>query len=240
MGENINPLKPLDGWELRCRFVVALAWILGIGVMRQPVTIIVSGVVLLILLVGMVVPLRQMMRNVLVVFPFLLISFITLLFSDGIPVTQESLDFALLISLRMVACVLAVALVSGNDVQDYLNVFRAMKFPHVLTSTLFLTQRYVHVIARQLSSTRKALVSRLFSPRLRLKTFKIYGQIIGGMTIYAIDRSDHVRKAMESRGFRGQMRIGRAMSIRWHDVLKSAAVLLLLAAILLVEKWWQT
>ena len=240
MGETTNPLKPFGSWELRCRFVVALVWILGIGVMQHPVTIIVSGFVLFFLLVCMVVPFRRMLRNVLVVFPFLFISFITLLFSDGIPVTQEALDFALLISLRMVACVLAVALVSGNDVQDYLNAFRAMKFPHVLTSTLFLTQRYVHVIARQLSSTRNALVSRLFSPRLRLKTFKIYGQIIGGMAIYAIDRSEHVRKAMESRGFHGQMRTGRALAIRRHDVLKSAVVLLLLAAILFVEKWWQT
>ena len=240
MGETTNPLKPLDGWELRCRFVVALAWILGIGVMRHPATIIVSGFVLFALLVGMVVPLRRMLRNVLVVFPFLFISFVTLLLSDGFPVTQEAREFATLISLRMVACVLAVALVSGNDVQDYLNAFRAMKFPHVLASTLFLTQRYVHVIGRQLSSTRKALVSRLFSPRLRPKTFKTYGQIIGGMTIYAIDRSEHVRKAMESRGFHGQMRTGQAMPIRRCDVLKSAAAILLLAAILFVEKWWQT
>lgn len=237
MRKTVEHLKTPDRLELRCRFFVALAWILGIGAMRHPVTIIVSGVVLLVMLVGMVVPIKRVFRNLLIVFPFLTISFATLLISDGFPITREALDFALLISLRMTVCVLAVGLVSGSDVQVYLNAFHAMRLPHVLTSTLFLTQRYVHVIVRQFSSTRKALVSRLFSPRLRMKTFKIYGQIIGGMTIHAIDRSEFVRKAMESRGFQGRMHTGRAMPIRRRDVLKSAACVLLLAAILFAERW---
>lgn len=223
---------------MRCRFLVALAWILGVGMMTHPAALAMAGMALLVMLVWQVVPLGRIFRNLLVVSPFLIVSFVTLSLSDGLPLTREALDFALLIFLRMSVCVLAVCLVTGNDVQDYLNAFRALKFPPVLVSTLFLTQRYVQVIGRQFSATRDALVSRLFSPRLRMKTFKIYGQIFGGMAIHAIDRSEHVRKAMESRGFHGRMRTGQATPIRSVDVWKSGAALLFLALLLLAERLW--
>lgn len=238
-GEKSNPVvrtQRTDSWELRCRFLVALAWILGIGTMRHPVLIGVSGAILLGMLFHAVIPLKRILRNLLITFPFLLISFLTLSISDGFPVTKNAVEFALLISFRMTACVLAVGLVTGNDVRDYLNAFRAMKFPSTLIAVLFLTQRYVHVVGRQFSSTWKALVSRLFSPRFRMKTFRIYGQIVGGMTIHAIDRSEHVRKAMESRGFHGKLRTDQAAPIRWTDVLKSVSALLPLLAILFMER----
>lgn len=227
-------------WELRCRFLVALAWVLGIGCMRHLVTIGVSGLILFGMLICMAIPLKRMRRNLLIVTPFLFVSFLTLSLSDGVPVTKDAVDFALLISFRITSCIMAVCLVSGDNVQNYLNAFRTMKVPHVLVSTLFLTQRYIHVIGRQFSATTNALLSRLFSPQLRMKTFKIYGQIFGGVMIHAIDRSEHVRKAMESRGFHGKMRTAQAAPIQWSDVLKSVAALLFLAVLLLAEWRWTT
>lgn len=233
--EKIRPPRP---WELRCRFLVATSWILGIGVMRHPLTLGVSGLILFGMLACMAIPFKRILRNTLIISPFLLVSFLTLSCSDGFPLTKDAVDFALLISLRMATCVPAIGLVFGNEVRDYLNAFQALRFPHVLTSTLFLTQRYVHVIGRQCSATGRALVSRLFSPRLRLKTFNIYGQILGGITVHAVDRSEQVRRAMESRGFHGKMRTGPAEPIRLPDLLKSVAALLLLAALLAAERGW--
>lgn len=238
MNEPTDYSKTNACWELRCRFLVASAWILGVGMMESLAAIAFSGLVLLGMLVFLAIPLKRIRRNGLVVLPFLFVSFLTLLFSDGVPVTKEAANFALLIFSRMTVCVLAVSLVAGNAPRDYLDAFQAMKFPTVLVSTLYLTQRYVHVIGRQFSATRKALVSRLFFPRLRMRTLKTHGRIIGGMTLHAIDRSEHIRKAMESRGFQGRMRSGSAAPIRWTDVLKSVAALSLLAVLLLAERWY--
>lgn len=235
MNERRDRLSP--GWELRCRFLVALVWILGIGVMQHLAAIAVSALFLVVLLLCSNASGRRIFRNMSIVLPFLLVSFVTLSFSDGFPVTQDTVQFALLISFRISASVLAVGLVYGNDIHDYLAAFHAMRFPRTLTGTLFLTQRYVHAIGRQLSATRKALASRLFSPRPRMKTFRIYGQIIGGMTIHAIDRSEHVRNAMESRGFHGEMRTGRPDPIHLSDVLKSVSAVLPLAIIIVAERW---
>ena len=234
----MNQQSPARNWELRCRFLVALVWILGIGVMQHPRLICAAGVVLLGMLIFIAVPISRVIRNLIIVSPFLVVSFITLSLSDGFPVSQNAVDFAALISLRMAVCVLPVCLVFGNDIQDYLNAFHAMRFPSALTSTLFLTQRYVHVIGRQFSVTIKSLASRLFSSRIRMKTFNVYGQIFGGLMIHAIDRSDHIHKAMESRGFHGKMRTGKAAPIRQYDVLKSVGAIVLLVAFLIVERWF--
>lgn len=237
MNEHADCPRDQNSWELRCRFVVALLWILGIGVMERPATIAVAGVILFVMLVCSTVCIKKVFRNFLMIFPFLLVSFATLSISDGFPITYEAVDFALLISLRMTASILAVGLVARNRVAEYLAAFQALRFPDSLTSTLFLTQRYVYAIGRQFSATRNTLVSRLFSPRLRMKTFKIYGQIVGGLTIHAIDRSEHVRKAMASRGFQGRMRTAPASPIRLSDILKSVFAVAILIFLLFVE-WY--
>jgi cobalt/nickel transport system permease protein len=231
-------MKHTDICELRCRFFVAMTWVIGISFALHAVTILFSGCILTALFFRMNISRRYILRNLLIVLPFLTISFVTLLLSDGFPVTKEAAGFACLIATRMSVCLLAVNLVAGNNIHDYIAAFQSMRFPNSLTSTLFLTQRYIHVVGRQFSASRKALVSRLFSPRLRLKTLKIHAQIIGGMTLHAIDRSEHVRKAMESRGFQGRIRIGQAMPVRLRDVLESTLAVLPLLVILLVERWY--
>jgi len=238
MNETDNCMKRPDCCELRCRFLVALIWIIGIGFIPHTVIVLFTGIILIAILFRMGISRRYIFRNLLIILPFLSVSFVTLLFSDGFPVTKEAADFAFLVAVRMLVCILAVSLVAGNEVHDYLAVVRAMRFPDSLTSTFFLTQRYLYVVGRQLSASRKALVSRLFSTRLRWKTFKVYGQIIGGMTIHAIDRSEHVRKAMESRGFQGRVRTGQSLPVRLRDLLESTLAVLPLVIILIAERWY--
>jgi energy-coupling factor transporter transmembrane protein EcfT len=62
--------------------------------------------------------------------------------------------------------------------------------------------------------------------------------VIGGMTIKAIDRSEMIRQAMESRGFSGQIRTKATVPIRRADILKSVAVMLFFVLILIAEKWY--
>jgi len=237
MHENTASADRSECLELRCRFLVTITWIFGIGIIQYYITLVIAGSALFIVLLYAKPYRKHLLRNVFIIVPFLLVSFVTLLFSDGYPITKDSVDFAGLVVTRMIVCVWAVTFVTGNEVRDYLAAFQSMRFPNSLTSTLFLTQRYIHVVGRQFSASRNALVSRLFSPRLRLKTLKIYAQILGGMTLYAIDRSEHVRKAMESRGFQGKIRIGQAIPVRLRDVLESTLAVLPLIVILIAERW---
>jgi cobalt/nickel transport system permease protein len=217
-------------WELRCRFVVATAWILGIGLLQRLPSLGIAMVAMLLLLPLVGVPLKRVVRRLLFVAPFLVISFFTLLIS------AKDFDFALLTATRILACLLAVSLVSIDDVRKHLAGFRALRLPETLTSTLFLAQRYVHLVALELIATKNSLASRLFAAPTSLKTMNVYGQIVGGLTIKAIDRSEQIRKAMESRGFQGRIRTDGADPIRKRDLVQSMAAILFLTVIFLAER----
>lgn len=223
-------------WELRCRYVVVFAWILGITVMERFSSI---GTTCLLALTALAIPgvsWKRLLRRLGYVLPFLALSFVTLLFSDGWPISQDAAAFSGLIVFRIVACVLVAQLVAFDPVRAHLNCLRALRCPDVLAATFFLTGRYLDVIGRQWTATRGALVSRLFSPRLRTKSFEVYGHVIGGLTIKALDRSEQIRKAMESRGFHGKIPAQTPARAHRDDLLKSVLALSPLALILLAER----
>lgn len=234
LNRHINNLS----WELRSRYVVAFAWIVGITFMKHLSTITATCFFAFFFLMFLGISSKRIFRRLLYVLPFLSISFITLLFSDGWPITRAAMAFSLLVVARIVACVAIVHLVAFDDIRNHLNCFQALKCPNALTSTLYLTQRYVHVIARQYTAMRNALVSRLFSSPFQLKTLDIYGQMIGGMTIKTIDRSEQIRKAMESRGFYGKIPTEQPLSIRKSDCFKSFVAVLFLFFVLFAERQW--
>lgn len=222
-------------WELRMRFLAALIWVFGISAMSSHIVVAACAAMAVAVMLPMGIGLKRVLKRLLIVAPFLLISYITLLISDGVPITREAFLFASLIALRIVASVLVVTLVTTDNIKHYLSAFKALRMPNAFTSTLFLTQRYVHLIGQQLSSVRNALVSRLFSPKMRFKTIQIYGQITGGVTVRAIDRSQRVQQAMFSRGFNGKMWTEEPAPILKTDVIKTVLAALFMAALLAVD-----
>jgi cobalt/nickel transport system permease protein len=232
---NSETQNQFSSWELRCRFFVVFFAMMGISLMQHPATIAITGGFMLLLSIFAGVTFRQIVRRLLIVFPFLLLTLITLLFSEGVPISQHAANVAVLISVRIIGCVLAILLVSVEEIRNVLAAFRAMGFPEILCCTLFLTQRYIHLIGCRWTAVRNAIVSRLFSASLRLKTFEVYGHIVGGMTVSAIDRSEQIRKAMESRGFQGKIPTRNALPIRRNDIFKTAAVIAVLTATLFAD-----
>ena len=222
-------------WDLRMRFLAAFVWIICIGIMENPYAILLAGGVATGALLLLGVTVQRLIKRVFITAPFMLISFLTLMISDGFPLTRAALDFSFLILCRVLVSVIVITMVSVDDVKLYLDCFSAMKFPSALTSTLFLTQRYVHLIDKELKNLRNALVSRLFKTKSGMHSMKVYGQITGGMAVKAIDRSRHIQQAMMSRGFDGKVRTGQAPQINRWDLLKGLTAVVIIAAMTVAE-----
>jgi cobalt/nickel transport system permease protein len=178
--------------------MILLAGVLAAG------TVLLSGVAL-----------RRLVKRVFLISPFMLVSFITLLISDGFLITENASGLAFLILCRVLVSVI---------------------MPDALTSTLFLTQRYVHLIRKEMKNMQNALASRLFKAKFRVQSLKIYGQTTGGMMVKAIDRSKHIQQAMMSRGFNGNIRTGKAPRITILDCVKSVAAILVIAAMTVADR----
>ena len=225
-------------WDVRLRFFAVFIWLIGIGIAQSPIMLIVSAVIAIAASCAFKVPLSRMMKRIRIAVPFLCLSFLTLLLAEGLPVTTSAYTFALMIALRIAASLFALTLVSVEDIKVYLSGFSSMKLPAALTSTLFLTQRYVHLIFQQMASVKNALISRLFSPQVRLSTLRVYGQIIGGTMVKAIDRSESIKNAMVSRGFHGKVWTSRMPPIGWKDVLLTAICVLTAICGVCIDRWW--
>jgi len=223
-------------WDLRMRFLVTFVWVICVGIMADINVIMLTGIIAVVTLLILGIGLKRLIKRVSVIAPFMLIVFLTLLISDGFPITEEALEFSLLILCRLLVSVIIITMVSVDEINCYLDSFSSMKLPDALTSTLFLTQRYVHLIHRELKNLQNALNSRLFKAKFGIRSMKIYGQITGGMTIKGIDRSKHIQQAMMSRGFDGRVRTGKAPKISKADIVKSLAAIAVIVALTVIER----
>jgi cobalt/nickel transport system permease protein len=223
-------------WDLRMRFLAAFIWVMCVGIMENTDIILLAGVVAVGTLLLLGVTAKRLIKRVFIIAPFILISFLTLMISDGVPITEEAFEFAFLILCRLLVSVIVITMVSVDDIKLYLDCFNSMRFPDSLTSTLFLAQRYVHLINKELISLQNALRSRLFKAKFGMQSMKVYGQITGGMTVKAIDRSEYIKQAMMSRGFDGKVRTGQAPKIDIIDFIKSLAAIVVITVLVVIDR----
>ena len=231
-------LRVFSGWEVRTKLAAVFLWLIGLLFLyRLPVLILISLSLLILITADRGMPLRKALRQLWRVSPFLLLLLITLSLSGGLPLQAEAVDLALLICLRVIAAVLLVlALLSGAPADDFLRSLAVIPMPPIYLSLLFLVNRYIHMLTRDFALFRQALRSRLFVPSLRPAALKNTGYAVGGMFIRGYDLSEQVYDAMRSRCYTGVVPFDDAPKPRMRDWLELAAALLLLAAVIWLER----
>lgn len=221
--------------DVRVRFFTAFFWLIGLAVMNHAETIGFAGLLILLMAFLYRFQFNRLLTKLLCLFPFFLVTFITFLFSDGFPLSREAFESAVLILTRILVSSVILIIVVNGGLRENLAGLKGMKFPDSFISIVFFTERYITLMSRQFSKVRQTLLSRLFCPRLKWRTLKIYGQIIGGMTIKAIDRSEQIQKAMMSRGFQKKIPCETPRIRFGHELVKSILCILPLVCLLLID-----
>ena len=68
------------------------------------------------------------------------------------------------------------------------------------TLLVFLSYRYIHSLKREYETMKKALAYRGFEPKTNLRTYKVYGYLLGMLTLKTYLKAKEVYKAMLCRG----------------------------------------
>jgi len=68
------------------------------------------------------------------------------------------------------------------------------------TLLLFLSYRYIHSLGREYETMKKALACRGFEPKTSLRTYRVYGYLLGMLTVKTYIKAKEVYKAMLCRG----------------------------------------
>ena len=113
----------------------------------------------------------------------------------------RSLAFGFLLGRCTVALAVMVLFTTTTPFGDVLRVFRQVRVPTLLITTLALMHRYVAVLADESGRMRRARESRTFTPRRRF-AWRTLSTVIGQLFLRASERADRIYDAMCSRGWR--------------------------------------
>jgi len=165
----------------------------------------------------------KLLRRMLVPQEFLALALFLLPFTvDGRPLftlgplalTQEGLDFALLLFLRSSTIIWASALfLSSTDPLEIVYALAGLGIPQKLLRIAFFALRYISVIDLEYNKLRKAMKARGFKPRTDLHTYKSYAYLLGMVLVRSYERAERVYKAMLARGFSGSFPVYRSFSL---------------------------
>lgn len=124
----------------------------------------------------------------------------------GIEITQQGLDFGLLLLLRIIVCVTAIVLLSSiTPMQDLINSARKLGVPREFSMLLSLTLRYLFFFYDELKRIRNAQKTRCFDIRNKKTAYmwrlRKVGETIGMMFLRSYEQGEKVYFSMLSRGY---------------------------------------
>ncbi|MGB9937394.1 MAG: cobalt ECF transporter T component CbiQ [Methanobacterium sp.] len=124
----------------------------------------------------------------------------------GIEITQQGLDFGLLLLSRIIVCVTAIVLLSSvTPMQDLINSARKLGVPREFSMLLSLTLRYLFFFYEELKRIRNAQKTRCFDIKSKKTAYmwrlKKVGETISMMFLRSYEQGEKVYFSMLSRGY---------------------------------------
>lgn len=154
------------------------------------------------------------------ILPFVILMFITLSISGGIPLAEDAVKFAFLICSRVIVATLVLyAMVGNQGIDEFIATLATMGFPAKFISILYLTNRYIHIFREDLKTQLQTLKSRMFTlNKTNFFVLKSMGYVLGGMFIKAFERSERIYMAMKARSYSGVVAMVEVKKVSAVDV----------------------
>ncbi|ABR46751.1 cobalt transport protein [Alkaliphilus metalliredigens QYMF] len=226
-------------WETRTKIMTCFMTAFGLIGLDKLSLLIFSFSLLLLIVISMGFSIKYILSKLVLLLPFLALMSVPLIIGPGFPVTNDRFVFPLILTLKALSVsLLMFIMILSQPLQQFLNALSHMHLPPFFISILFLSWRYTFVLWDTLKNTQSALVSRLFNTSFRKRTFKTYGEVMGGILIKSIDRSEKLYRAMIARGFSGRISSSKPQSITRWDIIKSFLFVGVIISLNIIEKWW--
>ncbi|MBP1680229.1 MAG: ABC-type cobalt transport system, permease component CbiQ [Proteobacteria bacterium] len=119
---------------------------------------------------------------------------------------QKNYDLALLVFLRSNFILMFILMLfQGKDEFAIAIAMHRLRLPHKLTSIFFFTAKSIFLIKREFSLFKNTLHVRGFTPKTNILTYKTMAGFVGILFIKALERSVLLQKAMQLRGYCGEV-----------------------------------
>jgi cobalt/nickel transport system permease protein len=151
----------------------------------------------------------------------------------GVQLTTGEIAFAVILTKFALSLGAALLLVATTGFDAVCAALGRLGAPRVVVAQLSLTYRYLFVLGGEAGRMLRAHALR--APALRRPTVRTAGTLIGHLLIRSLDRAERIHHAMLARGFSGRFPVRRPWRLRTADLLFVLCVVVLLAAVRLVD-----
>jgi len=230
----------------RLRIVAALMFACCVVLLQRPVPLLLALLFALSLAATGGLGARLLLSRLLPLEWFMLVLLLTLPFSvAGDPLLRlgpltaslQGLELALAILVRANAVLLAMLALLGTLAPARLGQALArLGMPERLAHLLLLTLRQIQLVGDEYGRLRQAMRARAFVPGSDRHTWNSIGWLMGMLLVRSLARSRRVLDAMRCRGFDGRLRLLHTLSWRFADSVALICVVLLIAALLLLDR----
>ncbi|MCE5296639.1 MAG: cobalt ECF transporter T component CbiQ [Euryarchaeota archaeon] len=201
-------------FDPRVKLACTIFFICVVAMLRDLTALYLALVFTMVLVEASGVPMRHMVSNFILAFPFILFAFITMFLTS-------SLENAVAICFRISASVLALLLmVSTTPFFSTLKALRWYKVPEIVCNLLLFTYRFIFLLIDEMSRMRLARKARGFTGGrnlLDLGAFKTISYTIGMVLVRSNVRATKIYDALLSRGYTGDMRTIDELRVRARD-----------------------
>ncbi|MBM7542373.1 cobalt ECF transporter T component CbiQ [Amphibacillus cookii] len=220
-------------WESRSKLIAAISYTFTAISLTHIVSIFIAYLLALTTLFLMNIPIKLLLQRYLIISPFLLLMTVPLFWSFQ---HQQSI-FALILLLKAFTSMTVLTIILETQTLDQLmSGLLGFHIPPTLITILVLSYRYVFLLLDDVQRMLTAIKSRLFHGGIRFKSLKIYGQLMAALLVKAFERSEHMYEAMTARGFTGSLPITSTAIITKQDGLKTVISILIIAALIIIDK----
>lgn len=222
--------SPLHQLDARVKFIVTLIFTaVVISLPRTSFTILFCFAVWPFAVLAIAgIPLKFVLKHILIVSPFIVVLALTCPLYDKFPIklsfgpfafntTQGWLRCCVITGKFIVTMSALIALVSTTRFSDLLTAMRKLGMPKLLTIQLGFLYRYIFVLIDQGHHILQARTCRTLR-RLSMKNeLKIASAMLGSLFIRSIDAAEQIDLAMQARGFNGKWRTISRLKINLAD-----------------------
>ena len=191
------------------------------------------------------IPLRMVMRRLLIVNAFNLLLWVLLpltygqapwISCAGIELSRPGLLLAALITLKSNTIILYfISLLATSTVARLGHGLQELRLSPRLCLLLLFSYRYIFVLYQEYARLRRAAALRCFKPGTNLHTYKTHSHLLGMLLVKSWNRAARVQYAMELRGFTGVFYSLHELEMNRMDYLLLAGVLPAALGLLLLE-----
>lgn len=133
----------------------------------------------------------------------------------GLTISGGWLSLASILIRTILTVAAAMVLIGSIGMQRLCTALEQLGAPRVLTTQLLFMHRYILVLAGELG--RMNLARELRSRASATMPLAVYGPLLGHLLLRTLERAQRIHQAMLSRGFDGQMPVGRPHAWHWRD-----------------------